>query len=88
MDEQPIHGRGVLMAPYEHPYRHALAVTWHDELELRALTAAVVAGAVAGAAGEALGIPLLGVLGGLAALLTLPMLLMWVVGSACAGGGA
>jgi hypothetical protein len=73
--------RRELMAPYEHPFRFALAETWRRQPELRRAT---VGGAVAfavGSAGLALGAGILGLLGGLGAMVVWLVAALWVIGA-------
>src|SRR3954453_11179767 len=71
--------RDELMAPYAHPYRHALAEAWRSERELRRATLWIVGSGLVGAAGYSAGITLMGLLAGLLAVLWPVLLVLWVV---------
>ena len=67
------------MAPYEHPYRYAAVQTWRHQVQLRWATALAVVLWAAGAAGVAAGEELLGLLGGVGAMLLTIVVVLWVI---------
>jgi hypothetical protein len=79
MAQQRSHGRRELMAPYRHPYRHALAKTWRRQPELRRVTALAVVLWVGGGVGVAAGVELLGLTAGLGAVIGTVVAVAWVI---------
>jgi hypothetical protein len=79
MADECSYARGELMAPYEHPYRHALAETWRHQAELRRATTLAVVLWPAGAVGAAAGVELLGLLAGLGATIATVVVVLWLI---------